>query len=177
MFFMYKRGCKSYVNSCRDWTLAIPVGWWESVLVSHFGLVWTTWAVRRRDMSCLDVLQSFRLVWTIWTGRWRSRSVWTYCKRSFLGNDPIFRFVWATWTGPWRGRFPWTVRSAFGIMATPDGPTPTENPYTVKYANGVFNKTSLNFRSVRATWTDGFRRYALFIHNKKRGETPNIDGC
>ena len=153
------------------------MGWWESVLVSHFGLVWTTWAVRRRDMSCLDVLQSFRLVWIIWTGRWRSRSVWTYCKRSFLGNDPIFRFVWATWTGPWRGRFPWTVRSAFGIMATPDGPTPTENPYTVKYANGVFNKTSLNFRSVRATWTDGFRRYALFIHNKKKGETPNIDGC
>ena len=40
-----------------------------------------------------------------------------------------------------------------------------------------FNKTSLNFRSVRATWTDGFRRYALFIHNKKKGETPNIDGC
>ena len=43
-----------------------------------------------------------------------------------------------------------------------------------------FNNTSLNFRPVRAIWTDGFRRYALFIRNNKRrgrGETPNIEGC
>ena len=63
---------------------------------------------------------------------------WIYCYRSSLGNDPIFRFVWAAWTGPRRGRFPRTVRSALGIMATPDRPTPTENSYIVKYANGVF---------------------------------------
>ena len=153
MFFMYKKGCKSHVNSCRDWTLAIPVSWWESVSVSHFELVWTTLAVRRRDMSCFDVLQSFRLIWTTWTGRWRSRSVWTYCKRSSLGNDPIFRFVWAAWTGPQKIRISSNMPMEF------------------------FNNTSLNFRSVRAIWTDGFRRYALFICNKKRGETPNIDGC
>ena len=47
-----------------------------------------------------------------------------------------FRSVRATWTGP-RGRFPWIVCSALGIKATPDGPMPTENPYAVKYANGV----------------------------------------
>ena len=122
MFFVYKRGCKSYVNSCRDWTLAISVGWWELVLVSHFGLVWTAWVVRRRDMSCLDVLQSFRLVWTIWTGRWRGRFVWTYCKRSFLG-----------------------------IVVSPDGPTTQHKIPLSSNSNRVPSKTP-SFRPVRTTW-------------------------
>ena len=69
------------------------------------------------------------------------------------------------------------VRSAYGIMVTPDGPTPTEIRILSTMPVEFFNKTSLNFRSVRAIWTDGFRRYALFIHNKKKGGTPNIDGC
>ena len=68
------------------------------------------------------------------------------------------------------------VRSAYGIMVTPDGPTPTEIRIPSNMPVEFFNKTSLNFRSVRATWTGGFGRYALFIY-KKKGETSNIDGC
>ena len=172
MFFVCKRGCKSYVNSCRDWTLAILWVDGNWVLVSHFRFVWTTWAGRRRGMFCLDVLQSFRLVWTIWTGRWRGRFAWTYCKRSSLG-----------------------------IMVSPDGPTIQHKIPISSNVNRAPNKTPPRFRPAWTTWTGRWiGRFlertingqlweswrlpmdpddlvcALFIHNK-RGGTSNIDGC
>ena len=104
-----------------------------------FGKIWIT-----------NSSESWRLIQGAETARGIS---FNYLKfKGFISTylcHPIFRFVWAFWTGRWRGRFPWPywTRSALGIMASPDGPTPTENPYTVKYANREFNKTSLiNFR-------------------------------
>ena len=170
MFFVCQRGCKSYVNSCRDWTLAILWVDGNWVLVSHFQVLLNClgWPMERQ--VCLDVLQSFRFVWTTWTGRWRGRFAWTYCKRS-----------------------------ALGIMVSPDGPTIQHKIPISSNVNRAPNKTSPSFRPAWTTWTGRWRgrflertingqlweSWSLPMDSDdvlrsfiiKKGETSNIDGC